>query len=312
MLYNHQIKNEYLKTLKNQTAVAKATRVFIAVEEQEARLKQDVAEMEMDTLLAVLRYSIGIQYVLRAEIQRATTIILHYLEWIRTQNKFFANLPTYRKITVDEIDCDEIYPYKFFKNGNQLLNMLSKIFDMKNYTSHFGFVLGYLLLFNGIPLASMSQIRRVDVNFEHNIIQFNYNHEKNQIKMIPEFVNLYKQSMEMTEYHGILKKKYILNTDLFLPLSSDKGLWHTSFTATTNKIIKSKQNIIQNNLSSKEPIFLEQKLLRLNGTLYRTYLSSIYDCSFFSNIDTNNKQMNLLYQKFINVFYPETARSPHL
>lgn len=300
-MYNEIYKTKYLDTLKG-TKKDTTTRLFTTTSLREYLLDKDIFSLSKEELIAVLRYTIGIQYVRHEAIQKAIKDVFEYRNWIKNNypDEFVSEIEGI--IIPKDIDCSEIYPYKFFENGTTLLSTLQQIFD-KNTTRGFRVILTYLLLFNGIPIEQIPLITKEQIDFIHKeiIIKKTVNEKDLKIAMIPEFVGWYESAFNLISYQG----ERLRNIDpiYLFPMSSKNRNWQTYFHKEVNNFKDKSQKVFNSNFQNKLPILLEKKIIETNGIIYRTYLTKITGKSFLSIFDKYSKDLNDIYTTYVATFY---------
>lgn len=304
-MYNEEIKQAYIMLLPNQTAKDKVSRLFKATQYQEEIRNKDIGQMKREELIQVLRYTIGIQYATREAIQRGVNIVKKYQKWFylsclnSLQNKYPAET-----IKAAEIDDIEIYPYKFCKNGTELLELLKMVFDVQ-WTRQMCCVVTYLLLFNGVPFKSVTFLNKDDIDFENKVISFSKNSVKYQVAMLPEFVDFYSQVYRIDTYKG--KVNILLNPTKYIPIVKCSDVWYSHFQREVGNILENKKSLLEKNFLVKKPVNIDNKIIALNGWLYRTYLSENTPKNYLTALDSKDKHFKT-YNKFVQVFYSESER----
>lgn len=302
-MYNEEIKQAYIMLLPNQTAKDKVSRLFKATQYQEEIRNKDIGQMKREELIQVLRYTIGIQYATREAIQRGVNIVKKYQKWFylsclnSLQNKYPAET-----IKTAEIDDIEIYPYKFCKNGTELLELLTMVFDVQ-WTRQMCYVVTYLLLFNGVPFKSIYSLEKSDMDFKKKVIFFSKDSMKYDVPMLPELVDFYFQVYQIKEYKG--KVNTMLNPAKYIPLVKTSNAWYSKFRREIDAILEIKKSLLEKNFLVKKPTIIENKIIELNGWLYRMYLSNSASTNYLTEIDLAKNKHSKTYKKFIQVFYHE-------
>lgn len=304
-MYNETLKQEYLRSLKDDTKKHTTTRLFVTTTLREQLLNKDVYSLNQEELISVLRYTIGIQYAKHEAIQKAVKDVREYKEWVKVNypNKNVFDIPK-GCITPKDIDCEEIYPYKFFKNGTDMLQTLQQIFN-DGTTKGLRIILTYLLLFNGIPLDKISFIKKDQISFiNHSIVIGNLKTKANtSISMIPEFIPIYQQVFELSIYQGERNREP--DKDFFFPMSSNNNTraWRASFAREVKDYDITSQKVFNENFQKKLPTQLDRKLIEINGVIYRTYLTKTTGISYASIFDKYSKDLNDIYNTFVKTFY---------
>ena len=304
-MYNEKIKQTYIALLPNQTAQDKVLRFFKTVQYQEEIRNKDVGQMGKEELIQTLRYTIGIQYATRESIQRSVNIVKKYQKWFYVSylNKLQDKYPS-ESIKAADIDDIEIYPYKFCKNGTELLELLKMVFDVQ-WTRQMCCVVTYLLLFNGVPFKSVIFLNKGDIDFENKVISFSKNSVKYQVSMLPEFVDFYSQVHQIDTYKG--KVNILLNPTKYIPIVKCSNVWYSHFQREVGDILENKKSLLEKNFLVKKPVNIDNKIIALNGWLYRTYLSENTPKNYLTALDSKDKHFKT-YNKFVQVFYSESER----
>ncbi len=302
-MYNLQYKTEYLKTL-NKTGQEKSSRLFKTIAVKEKKFEQDLFCFDKHTLIKVLKYTVGIKYATLEAIQRAINISLKYKHWMKINHPELSVVDIENgEISIDDIDNVEIYPYKFFKDGNDLLSILNQIFNTET-TRGLCMIVTYLLIFNGLDLTTISFLKKEDMDFQKQLIHITKNQTDVYIHMIPEFIGFYYQVFNVTEYQG--ERKIRINTEYYLPLSSKKRIWHAAFNAEVKPFLCQAQIILEHNIQKNLPTQINLKLLEINSLLYRTYC---FQCSQIKeflpelNDAKPSNEIDCIYNKFLSAFY---------
>lgn len=302
-MYNEKIKQTYIALLPNQTAQDKVLRFFKTVQYQEEIRNKDVGQMEKEELIQTLRYTVGIQYATRESIQRSVNIVKKYQKWfyVSCLNKLQDKYPS-ESIKAADIDDVEIYPYKFCKNGTELLELLTMVFDVQ-WTRQMCYVVTYLLLFNGVPLKSIYSLEKSDMDFKKKVIFFSKDSMKYDVPMLPELVDFYFQVSQIEEYKG--KVNTMLNPAKYIPLVKTSNAWYSKFRRGIDASLETKKSLLEKNFLVKKPTIIENKIIELNGWLYRMYLSNSTSTNYLTEIDLAKNKHSKTYKKFIQVFYHE-------
>lgn len=304
-MYNETLKQEYLLSLKNDTKRHTTSRLFTTTSLREHLLDKDIYSLNREELVSILRYTIGVQYAKHEAIQKAIKDMCEYKEWVKIHYPN-ENVPNILKgsIVPKDIDCEEIYPYKFFKNSNDYLRILQQIFD-DGTTKGLRIILTYLLLFNGIPLEKISFIKKDQISFiNHNIVIGDLKTKANtSISMIPEFIPIYQQVFDLSIYRGERDREP--DKDFFFPMSSNNNTrtWRASFAREVKDYDITSQKVFNENFQKKLPTQLDRKLIEINGVIYRTYLTRTTGISYASIFDKYSKDLNDIYNTFVKTFY---------
>lgn len=302
-MYNETLKQEYLLSLKDDTKRHTTSRLFTTTSLREQLLNKDIYSLNQAELVSVMRYTIGIQYAKHEAIQKSIKNVREYKAWVKI-NYPNADVSDISKISISpkDIDCEEIYPYKFFKNGIDMLQTLQQIFDNKT-TRGFRIILTYMLLFNGITIEFIPLLEKEQIDFEHNkfIIKRNDNSKEIAITMIPEFVEWYIEAVNMTRYQGERLRK--IDNSYFFPMSSKNRNWKSYFHKEIDRNQEQSQKVFNENFQKKLPTQLDRKLIEINGVIYRTYLTKTTGISYASIFDKYSKDLNDIYNTFVKTFY---------
>ena len=258
-MYNEKIKQTYIALLPNQTAQDKVLRFFKTVQYQEENRNKDVGQMGKEELIQALRYTVGIQYTTRESIQRSVNIVKKYQKWfyVSCLNKLQDKYPS-ESIKAADIDDVEIYPYKFCKNGTELLELLTMVFDIQ-WTRQMCYVVTYLLLFNGVPFKSIYSLEKSDMDFKKKVICFSKDSMKYDVPMLPELVDFYFQVSQIEEYKG--KVNIMLNPAKYIPLVKVSNAWYTQFRREIDASLETKKSLLEKNFLVKKPTIIVNKII---------------------------------------------------
>lgn len=298
---NQEIKQEYLKIKKSDSNYSKITKFFEVIQYTEQYYGRDISELDEQFCRNILENSVALYYCLPSEIDRAIDILCDYKEYV---NRIHPEIPLIldRIKLKQTINDAKFYAFKFFKNSEQFLSCINTVFDeTSGVLRNLCFITTYLLIFNGIPLDSISHIQKEDLDFNKQIIYFKKNQDSFVAKMIPAFVPVYKKMSTLTEYKSIRRNQF--QEDFLIPVGGQSREWRGAFSDETNEIIKAHNAWFQMNKNHNYPISLNISNAKLNGLMCRVFLTVQQDIFYLiPEIDVCTKDTDILYYKFKEAF----------
>lgn len=302
-MYNETIKQTYLNLEQDDTKRSKVERLFQTVMYSEQFYGKDIAEMSPEECLYTFRNTVSLQYCLPSEINRSINLFFEYKQWIS------LNMPDIqvcdfesKDLSREKIHDSALYPLKFFKDAEQFLSFLQVLFDSSaEQTRNLSYILTYALIFNGVPLDSVSLIEKTDLDFNKKTIQFTYKGKNYTARMINSFIELYNMMCKLNEYHGVRNNK--IHANYLLPVAGKSRQWRGAFSDETREIIESKKTWLQKNRELNKPVLLNMTRAKINGLVYRVRLEIYEDKNYLiQGIDSCTNDTDIIYLKLQEAF----------